>query len=100
MSERTYHNCVYVLCDPGDWLRRRWAGEPMLPRCANHPRWPGQLRDVPGVPCTPYSFVSVALESVFASASILAQSKSCCWRGQWRFVNSWLRMPAPAEPSA
>jgi hypothetical protein len=28
-----------------------WAGEPILPRCAHHPQWPGRLHDVPGVPC-------------------------------------------------
>jgi hypothetical protein len=47
-------NCVYSICDPELWLRRLWAGEPLLPRCANHPRWPGQLRDVPGVACRNY----------------------------------------------
>jgi hypothetical protein len=31
-----------------------WMGEPILPRCANHPQWPGQLREVPGVPCRNY----------------------------------------------
>ena len=54
MAERTCHNCVYCCCDPGLWLRRLWAGEPILPRCANHPQWPGQLHDVPGVPCRNY----------------------------------------------
>ncbi len=47
-------NCVYSICDPELWLRRLWAGEPLLPRCANHPRWPGQLCDVPGVACRNY----------------------------------------------
>jgi hypothetical protein len=28
--------------------------EPILPRCANHPQWPGQLHEVPGVPCRNY----------------------------------------------
>jgi hypothetical protein len=31
-----------------------WAGAPVVPRCANHPQWPGQLHDVPGVPCRHY----------------------------------------------
>jgi hypothetical protein len=25
-----------------------WRDEPILPRCANHPQWPGRLHDVPG----------------------------------------------------
>jgi len=47
-------NCVYCVCDPELWLRLMWMGEPILPRCANHPLWPGQLHDVPGVPCRNY----------------------------------------------
>ncbi len=54
MAERTCHNCVYCCHDPCLWLRLVDAGEPLLPRCANHPRWPGQLHDVPGVPCRHY----------------------------------------------
>ncbi len=48
------HNCVYSVCDPELWLRLMWAGEPIVPRCANHPNWPGELHDVPGVPCRNY----------------------------------------------
>lgn len=54
MAERTCHNCVYAVCDPGLWLRWVWAGLPIVPRCANHPWWPGQLHDVTGVPCCNY----------------------------------------------
>jgi hypothetical protein len=54
MAERTCHNCVYCCCDPCLWLRWLWAGAPILPQCANHPQWPGQLREVPGVPCRNY----------------------------------------------
>ncbi|MCX5643082.1 MAG: HNH endonuclease [Phycisphaerae bacterium] len=54
MAERTCHNCVYCCCDPCLWLRLLWGGLPLLPRCANHPQWPGQLHDVPGVPCRNY----------------------------------------------
>jgi hypothetical protein len=54
MAAPACHNCVYSICDPELWLRRLWAGEPLLPRCANHPRWPGQLCDVPGVACRNY----------------------------------------------
>jgi len=48
------HNCIYSVCDPELWLRLMWAGEPILPRCANHPQWPGQMHEVPGVPCRNY----------------------------------------------
>jgi hypothetical protein len=51
MAEHTCHNCIYSWCDAGLWLRRVRRGEPILPSCANHPQWPGQMHDVPGVPC-------------------------------------------------
>ena len=54
MAERTCHNCVYCCYDPCLWLRLLWMDEPLLPRCANHPQWPGQLHEVPGVPCRNY----------------------------------------------
>jgi len=54
MAEHTCHNCVYSLCDPCQWLRNLRLGEPILPRCANHPQWPGRIHDVPGVPCRNY----------------------------------------------
>ncbi len=54
MAGECCHNCVYSVCDPELWLRLMWAGEPILPRCANHPQWPGQLREVPGVACRNY----------------------------------------------
>ena len=54
MAGRTCHNCVYSRCEPDRWLRDLCANQPLLPRCANHPRWPGQLREVPGVPCENY----------------------------------------------
>jgi hypothetical protein len=54
MAGRSCHNCVYSCHDPELWLRCLAAGEPLLPRCANHPRWPGRLHDVPGVPCRNY----------------------------------------------
>ncbi len=47
-------NCVYSVCDPQLWRRLMWTGEPILPRCANHPWWPGQLREIPGVACRNY----------------------------------------------
>jgi hypothetical protein len=54
MAERTCFNCVYCCCDPCQWLRWLWAGESIVPQCANHPQWPGQLHEVPGVPCRHY----------------------------------------------
>ena len=54
MAERTCLNCVYVCCEPGEWLRRLARGEPLVPMCANHPQWPGQFREVPGTPCRNY----------------------------------------------
>jgi len=54
MAERTCLNCMYVSCEPGVWLRCLAAREALVPKCANHPRWLGQLRDVPGVPCRNY----------------------------------------------
>jgi len=54
MSGKCCDNCVYSVCDPDLWHRLLWLGEPILPRCANHPQWPGQLHDVPGVPCRNY----------------------------------------------
>ncbi len=54
MSGPCCNNCVYCILDPEDWLRSLWLGESIVPRCANHPRWPGVLHDVPGVPCANY----------------------------------------------
>jgi hypothetical protein len=54
MAEHTCFNCSYCICDPCLWLSLMAHDEPILPRCANHPLWPGQLHDVPGVPCRNY----------------------------------------------
>ncbi len=51
MPARTCHNCVYSRCDPERWLRDLCVNRPLLVRCANHPQWPGQLREVPGMAC-------------------------------------------------
>jgi hypothetical protein len=45
---------MYCICEPCLWLSLMRSGEPILPRCANHPQWPGQLHEVPGVPCCHY----------------------------------------------
>lgn len=54
MAGPSCHNCVFSICDQELWLGRMARGEPVLPQCANHPRWPGQLHDVPGLPCRNY----------------------------------------------
>lgn len=54
MATPSCHNCLYCHFDPDLWLRRLWMNQPLVPRCANHPQWPGQLRDVPGTPCRHY----------------------------------------------
>jgi len=54
MSGPNCHNCIYSVCDPEAWLRLVRLGEPILPVCANHPQWPAQLHEVPGVPCKNY----------------------------------------------
>lgn len=51
MAARGCYDCVYVRVDPDAWLRELSAGQPVLPKCANHPQWPGQLREVPGTAC-------------------------------------------------
>ena len=51
MSAGACYRCIYVRVEPGRWLRQLSTGQPLLPRCANHPQWPGQLREVPGRAC-------------------------------------------------
>ncbi len=51
VAKRSCYDCVYAWFDAERWLRDLWAGRPLAPMCANHPNWPGQLREVPGVPC-------------------------------------------------
>ena len=54
MAVRTCLNCVYVDCDLCEWTSCAQRGESLVPRCANHPQWPGELHDVPGTPCRNY----------------------------------------------
>jgi len=49
MSGPCCDNCVYCLVEPEGWPRSQWRGEAVVPKCANHPRWPGVVHDVPGV---------------------------------------------------
>jgi hypothetical protein len=62
MSGPNCHNCVYSVCDPELWLRWISFDQPIVPRCANHPQWPGQLHDVSGVVCKNYRRKSAAPE--------------------------------------
>jgi hypothetical protein len=54
MSGPSCDNCVYCIFDPEDWVRSAYRGEPIVPKCANHPQWPGEVHDVPGVACENY----------------------------------------------
>ena len=54
MSGPCCNNCVYCIFDPEDWLRSLYLGEPIVPKCANHPQWPGVVHYVPGVGCENY----------------------------------------------
>jgi len=54
MSGPCCDNCVYCIADPEDWPRSLYLGESIVPKCANHPQWPGVVHDVPGVPCENY----------------------------------------------
>ncbi len=54
MTVRGCENCVYARVDPARWQRCAWRGEPLLLMCANHPAWPGELREVPGIACCHY----------------------------------------------
>lgn len=51
VAKRSCYDCVYVWFDPERWLRDLFMGRTLVPMCANHPYWPGELREVPGVPC-------------------------------------------------
>jgi hypothetical protein len=62
MAGQHCDNCVYLVCDPELWNRLMWRGESIVPRCANHPFWPGQLHDVPGVACRNYRPKSILPE--------------------------------------
>lgn len=51
MAAKNCHNCVYARVDSDRWLRCRKRPELLLLKCANHPFWPGRLREVPGAGC-------------------------------------------------
>lgn len=50
MSGRCCNTCVYCVFDREDWLRSQCMGESAAPKCANHPRWPGVVHEVPTWP--------------------------------------------------
>lgn len=47
-------NCIYSVVDAELWRKLMWLGEPILPRCGNHPMYPGEIHEVPGVACANY----------------------------------------------
>jgi hypothetical protein len=51
MSGACCDNCVYEMFDIEEGNRAQSRGEGVLPKCANHPQWPGVVREVPGVAC-------------------------------------------------
>ncbi len=47
-------NCIYSVVDAELWRKLMWMGEPILPRCGNHPRYPGEIHEVSGMACPNY----------------------------------------------
>jgi len=91
-------NCVYCLVDPEDWPRSQWRGESIVPKCANHPRWPGVVHDVPGVPCENYQprpmppeNDSVCLISLSGGGYAWVDAADYEWlnRYHWRLTNGY-----------
>ena len=92
MAERTCFNCVYCCCDPCLWLRWLGEGEEIVPQCANHPQWPGQLHDVPGVPCRNYrpkpvppQGDSVRMIALTDGGYAYVDAADYDWLNQWRW---------------
>jgi hypothetical protein len=54
MSGPCCDNCVYSVVDAELWRKLMWLGEPILPRCGNHPMYPGQIHEVSGMACPNY----------------------------------------------
>lgn len=47
-------NCLYSVFDAELWRKLMWLGEPILPRCGNHPMYSGQVHEVSGMACPNY----------------------------------------------
>jgi len=54
MGTQSCHNCRYARFDALEWLHNAFFDLPLVPKCANHPLFPGVLQAVPGVPCENY----------------------------------------------
>jgi hypothetical protein len=54
MSGPCCDNCIYSVVDAELWRKLMWLGEPILPRCGNHPMYPGQVHEVSGMACPNY----------------------------------------------
>ena len=91
-------NCVYGIFDPEDWHRSQGLGEPITPKCANHPRWPGVVHYVPGVGCRNYQRRpmppeddSVRLIALSGGGYAWVDAADYEWLNQyhWRLVNGY-----------
>ncbi|NLZ07588.1 MAG: hypothetical protein GXY19_20650 [Phycisphaerae bacterium] len=98
MSGPCCNNCVYCIFDPEDWLRSLYLGEPIVPKCANHPQWPGVVHYVPGVGCENYQprpmppeDDSVRLIPLSGGGYALVDGADYEWLNQyhWRLVNGY-----------
>lgn len=47
-------NCIYSVVDAELWRKLMWMGELILPRCGNHPQYPGEIHEVSGMACRNY----------------------------------------------
>jgi len=91
-------NCVYCIVDPEDSYRSLYRGEPTVPRCANHPQWPGVVHQVPGVGCENYqprpeppADASVRLISLSGGGYAWVDAADYEWlnRYHWRLTNGY-----------
>ncbi|HPC94201.1 MAG TPA: HNH endonuclease [Sedimentisphaerales bacterium] len=98
MSGPCCNNCAYCILDPEDWLRSLYLGEPIVPKCANHPQWPGVVHYVPGVGCENYrrrpmppEDDSVRLIPLSGGGYALVDAADYEWLNQyhWRLVNGY-----------
>lgn len=98
MSGPCCENCVYCVWDPEDWSRAECFGQALLPKCANHPWWPGVLREVPGVACENYQRKAeppagdaVRLIPLSGGGYALVDAADYEWLNQyhWRLVNGY-----------
>ena len=98
MSGPCCNTCVYCIYDPEDWVRSQGLGEPLMAKCANHPRWPGVVHYVPGVACRNYQRQpmppedeSVRLIPLSGGGYAWVDADDYEWLNQyhWRLVNGY-----------